>query len=1133
MRQQGLRALMLGVATVTLVGGLPAAAGQAATGQATVPAAFSNAATAKASTAAPVTITLITGDRVTVRAGGVLSVEPAADRAGVRFLSRLDNGHRYVIPSDALPLIHAGRLDDRLFDITTLTEFGYTDATGELPLLVSYPVAGGARAKATAGAAATVAGSRVVRELPVLGALAVQTPAAGRSALWNSLTVDSAQRRALRAGVDKIWLDGKRKVNLDKSVPQIGAPTAWKAGLDGKGVTVAVLDTGIDATHADLAGQILGAKNFTTEADADDKVGHGTHVASTIAGTGVASKGKFKGVAPGAKLLNGKVCGLEDCSESSILAGMEWAAQQGAQVANMSLGGGDRPSIDPLEKAVNDLTAQFGTLFVVAAGNSGWGGAYTVGSPASADAALAVAAVDRKDKIAGFSSQGPRVGDDAVKPEISAPGVDIVAAKAKNDVIGTDGPVKGYTALSGTSMATPHVAGAAALLVQQHPNWSAAQRKTVLIGSAKKSAGYGAFVQGAGRVDVTRMIKQSVFAEPGTLSFGKALWPHNDDPLNVRPLTYRNIGTAPVTLTFSATIADPKGKEVPKGFFTLSPKTLVVPAGGTASTTVTLNTSIPTRDGLYNGFITASAAGGVQVTTPYGINRERQSYDVALKHTHRDGTAANEYLTVFSNLATGETFDFYKDGAATTARLPKGTYGVFSWIYTGIETPKDFSDDSTTMLVQPKLVVDKASALGLDARLAGAVAVTVPDADASSTLVAVGADWTTSEGGFGATALSDRQDQVFTGQIGPKAATKGFTASANLGFAKLDDKGSAKASPYTYDLAWAQRGTFYQGLKRTVAAKDLATVTATYAQQAIGVEGVKVNFASLPDVYGGWAVGNPFSLPARRTEHLSTQKGTVWRSYFDEEIPAVSETEWPVGVAGQFGEDFVVVAGKAYRQNWNRAVFGPTVKGDYPSILREKNTIYGWVALAGDGNGNPGWSRWDKSASALYRNGKKVKPADEYGDAFVVPPGLATYRFTTSAVRRGPHVLSSQIDVAWTFKSKTVAGKKWLALPVSSVRIAPPVDATNTVPAGKAATLGLAVTRQKNSSAKAVKTLTVDVSYDDGKTWKKAVVKGSGASWTIGVTHPKAAGFASLRVLLTDKDGNTLKQTIKRAYRIA
>ena len=101
----------------------------------------------------------------------------------------------------------------------------------------------------------------------------------------------------------------------------------------------------------------------------------------------------------------------------------------------MSLGGGDTPSIDPLEQAVDDLTAAHGTLFVIAAGNAG--GTATVGSPGSADSALTVGAVDDEDQLADFSSRGPRVGDDAIKPDITAPGVDIVAAGAANGVIGT------------------------------------------------------------------------------------------------------------------------------------------------------------------------------------------------------------------------------------------------------------------------------------------------------------------------------------------------------------------------------------------------------------------------------------------------------------------------------------------------------------------------------------------------------------------------------------------------------------------------------------------------------------------------------------------------------------------------
>ncbi|MFB9511642.1 S8 family serine peptidase, partial [Streptomyces aurantiacus] len=108
-----------------------------------------------------------------------------------------------------------------------------------------------------------------------------------------------------------------------KSVKQIGADKAWAAGYDGKGVKIAVLDTGVDTTHPDLKEQVVGEKNFSAAPDASDKDGHGTHVASTAAGTGA----KYKGVAPGAKLLNGKV--LDDNGfgdDSGILAGMEWAA---------------------------------------------------------------------------------------------------------------------------------------------------------------------------------------------------------------------------------------------------------------------------------------------------------------------------------------------------------------------------------------------------------------------------------------------------------------------------------------------------------------------------------------------------------------------------------------------------------------------------------------------------------------------------------------------------------------------------------------------------------------------------------------------------------------------------------------
>ncbi|MFB9511643.1 S8 family serine peptidase, partial [Streptomyces aurantiacus] len=136
---------------------------------------------------------------------------------------------------------------------------------------------------------------------------------------------------------------------------------------------------------------------------------------------------------------------------------------QGADIVNLSLGDTDTPEIDPLEAQVNKLSKEKGILFAIAAGNDG--GEQTIGSPGSAEAALTVGAVDDTDKLADFSSTGPGL-DGQIKPDVTAPGVDITAASAAGSVIAQEvgeNPA-GYVSISGTSMATPHVAGAAAIL---------------------------------------------------------------------------------------------------------------------------------------------------------------------------------------------------------------------------------------------------------------------------------------------------------------------------------------------------------------------------------------------------------------------------------------------------------------------------------------------------------------------------------------------------------------------------------------------------------------------------------------------------------------------------------------------
>jgi subtilisin family serine protease len=1027
-------------------------------------------------------VTLITGDRVTTAGTGV-TIQPGPGRTRIRFLSQTDHGDRYVIPSDALPLLSSGRLDRRLFDVTALAADGYTT---HLPLLLKY----------AGNRPAALTGARLTRDLAPLGMSAVRADDTARPALWAGLTTGK--------GIDHIWLDGKRTISLDRSVPQIGAPVAWKAGYDGTGVTVGILDTGIDATHPDLAGRIAGVQNFTDAPDTDDMVGHGTHVASIIAGSGAASGGRYRGVAPGAKLLIGKVCGTESCSESSILAGMQWAAPQ-ATVINMSLGGQDTPDVDPLEQAVNDLTARYGTLFVIAAGNDG---VAPVSSPGSADSALTVGAVDHDNKIADFSSRGPRLADEAVKPDITAPGVDIVAARAAHGTIGDPAPVAGYVSLSGTSMATPHVAGAAAILTQEHPGWTPRQRKTALMASAEPTPGATPYDQGAGRVDVAREITQTVAADEGSVSFGRQLWPHTDDQPITRTVTYRNDGPAPVTLSLAIQTS------AATGTFTPGATTLTVGPGATARTTLTADTAIDQPDGLLGGYLVATAAGGVRVETPFAVDREAESYDVTLKNIGRDGAPSDSHQTVLINLATLATTTTFD--ATQTIRVAKGTYGLYSWLDNANPTPAD----RTTMIVQPRLVVDGAMTVTVDARAGKPLSVVAPRADATNALYSVQATWAGDGGGRNAAMVGfDSTDGVFLGQIGPAVAPAAFHGSIAATYAHADADGSFDNSPYTYDLAWFRRGSFFDGFRGTVRPRDLATLSAAYATEATGAIGTKSNGAVLNPEDGYYSPEIRFALPFQRTEYVNTEPGALWISRFVQLNPAADGSTTAISQTDSAPAQ--LRAGHTYPQQWNRAVFGPL----QPLATRTHDDLMTIIVpMFSEGSGHPGYSSFDTTGLALSAGGKLLGRVDSLAGQFTVPAGPAHYQLDADATRSAPHTLSTAVHATWTFRSRHAAGD--VPLPLLTVRMSPTLDDHNTAPAGRPYAIPL-------TASAPLSALGAEVSYDDGHTWQPAPVRGSGTARTATVRHPATAGFVSLRIHARDRAGDEVTQTVIRAYAIA
>jgi subtilisin family serine protease len=191
---------------------------------------------------------------------------------------------------------------------------------------------------------------------------AIASPVGPEAQPASTVSTRSAGQPELADDVTKVWLDGKVHADLAESTAQIGAPSAWAAGLNGAGVKVAVLDTGADLNHPDLADRVSESVSFVPGEDASDGHGHGTHTLSTVGGSGAASGGLEKGVAPGANLIVGKVLGNDGSGDDPwVIAGMEWAAAQGAKVISMSLGGSD-PSdgTDPMSVALDRLSAQSG-----------------------------------------------------------------------------------------------------------------------------------------------------------------------------------------------------------------------------------------------------------------------------------------------------------------------------------------------------------------------------------------------------------------------------------------------------------------------------------------------------------------------------------------------------------------------------------------------------------------------------------------------------------------------------------------------------------------------------------------------------------------------------------------------------
>lgn len=347
--------------------------------------------------------------------------------------------------------------------------------------------------------------------------------------------VDEALKKdGVAAGyVKKISPNLHVRAALDTSVDMIRASDVWSytgtdgTMIDGTGMKIGIIDTGVDYTHPDLGGcfgtgcKVAGGWDFVNDdADPMDDHGHGTHCAATAAGNGswtdsTGTSHPLPGVAPGATIYAYKVLSSSGSGTfADVIAGIERCADPDGNgdfsdhldVCSMSLGGSGNPDDAPSKAA--DAAVESGVVMAIAAGNSG-PSENTIGSPGTSRKAITVAAACEtgtigycSGPIASFSSRGPIAGyPDVVKPDVAAPGVNICAAE-HGDYQSASRCLDGrHIAISGTSMATPHVAGAAVLLRQAHPEMDPQSIKDALMAAAV-DLGVSRNVQGAGLIDV-------------------------------------------------------------------------------------------------------------------------------------------------------------------------------------------------------------------------------------------------------------------------------------------------------------------------------------------------------------------------------------------------------------------------------------------------------------------------------------------------------------------------------------------------------------------------------------------------------------------------------------------------------
>ncbi|WP_406152862.1 S8 family serine peptidase [Streptomyces sp. NBC_01023] len=1072
------------------------------------------------------TVTLVTGDKVEVttdRSGrSSAAVLPRADGTQPMFQTYQMGKDLYVYPDDASQAIAEGKVDEQLFNVTGLIRQGYDDAhTDSLPLIATYRNS----VNVAKSAPAAPRGAERGLSLPAVDGVALKAGKDTAATFWQDIT-NTRSRSA--STLKKVWLDGRVKATLEQSTAQVHAPEAWAAGYDGKGTKVAVLDTGVDAEHPDLKGRVADSKNFTDSGSTDDQVGHGTHTASTVGGSGAASGGREKGVAPGTSLLIGKVLNDQGSGlDSWIIAGMQWAVDQKADVVSMSLG---NPTIgdctDPVAQATEQLSQNTHTLFVVAAGNAG-PSTETVSSPGCVPSVLTVGAVGHDDTTAQFSSRGPVAVTHTLKPEIAAPGVDISAASA-----GGRG-VYAYRTMSGTSMATPHVAGAAAVVRQAHPDWTAQQVKAALVASARTGGKVaGADETGAGVLDVFGAVNQKVLSAPAVQA-GSYNWPQDASDRTTVQVPFTNTTGKDLTLHLKVSgVHGNDGSDVHSAVVKLDEGRVRIPAGATAQVPLAVDPAAHLTDGQY-GAVTGrilATGGDVHVSVPVTLYVQPQTLTLRVKTIDRHGEPANGPSSLdLVSLDTDKGERRTNAGAAEQQyRVRPGDYALSSFV---ASSDANNAADSVSYLARPQLRITHDTTVVLDARKAHQLSVhTDRPSKLTNTTFSYSRTWDNTWEVSGS-LVPDSTVQKFYADIDGRAKKGTFEFRPTW-----RATGTGSGSPYVYNLSFPTQGPIRSDQVYQPRDTTLAQVTEKWNAMGKEADYIDAMFIRPAGSSGSYIPVSPFGqvhVPATRTAYYTTG-GDAWLHG--------AMTSFPFA-AFMNDQERTYGAGQRRTEEWYGGPLRPATPRDAdgkPALTAERQgDLIGFQnALWVDGSGDhwsSGGSFGDLGNLALKRNGEQIATSAYPYGVFQVPDEDSAYELTQNLEKVDTSdrnwLRSTAVTTTWSFRSHREPDVYSRGLPILSPAYDLPVDDMNTLPARSGIKVGLSAEGHAGYTPGAITAASLSYSYDGGATWTQAPTAQRDGKWTAVLDHTGAAGKqVMLKTALTDANGNAVTQTITRAY---